>query len=84
MGAVDAANRFGYKRKKKHMFNEAGVPIEPFNIRDDVQSGLMTEDGFLKRSLQQEGVEERDPWLDTIREDQEKRLREEQQKAQDS
>jgi len=31
-----AALKFGYKRKKKHQFNETGVPIEPFNIRDEV------------------------------------------------
>lgn len=52
MGVIEAANKFGYKRKKKHLFNDAGIPIEPFNIRDDVKSGLLTEDGFLKRSLQ--------------------------------
>ena len=70
LGVLDAANRFGYKRKKKHMFNEAGVPIEPFNIRDDVKSGLLTEDGFLKRSLQDDRNRgDRDAWLDSIEAD---------------
>lgn len=64
---MEAANRFGYKRKKKHMFNEEGIPIEPFNIRDDIKSGLLTEDGFLKRSLKED--KEKDPWLETIQED---------------
>lgn len=68
LGVLDAANRFGQKRKKKHMFNEAGIPIEPFNIRDDVKSGLLTEDGFLKRSLQEKGGD-RDAWLESIEAD---------------
>jgi hypothetical protein len=50
------------------MFNDAGIPIEPFNIRDDVKSGLLTEDGFLKRSLQDKAGE-RDAWLDSIEQD---------------
>lgn len=63
----DAVNKFGYKRKKKYMYNEDGIPFEPFNIRDDVRSGLLTEDGFLKRSLQE--TKEKDPWLDSIEQD---------------
>ena len=51
-GLLDAAHRFGQKRKKKHMFTETGVPIEPFHIRNDIRDGLLTEQGFLKRSLQ--------------------------------
>lgn len=69
LGVLKAANRFGYKRKKKHMFNDAGVPIEPFNIKDDIKSGLLTEDGFLKRSLQERGGGDRDAWLESIEDD---------------
>ena len=49
------------------MFTETGIPIEPFNIQNDVKSGLLTEDGFLKRSLQEQ--REKDPWLDSIEAD---------------
>ena len=45
----DADDKFGYKRKKKHLFNDEGVPIEPFNIRDDVREGIITQEGALKR-----------------------------------
>jgi hypothetical protein len=38
----DADEKFGCKRKKKHLFNEEGLPIEPFNIRDDVANGIIT------------------------------------------
>ena len=38
---LKAANEHGYKRKKKHMFNEDGVEFEPFNIRNDIRDGLL-------------------------------------------
>lgn len=68
-GLLDAANRFGQKRKKKHMFTETGVPIEPFHIKNDIRDGLLTEQGFLKKSLQDYDKldnTERDAWLDSI------------------
>ena len=45
-GVLDAANKFGQKRKKKHMFTEFQgevIPIEPFHIRNDIKEGLLTE-----------------------------------------
>jgi len=51
LGMENAADRFGYKRKKKHMFTEQGVPIEPFNLKDDIKSGLLSKEGYLQRSL---------------------------------
>ena len=45
---LEAANKHGYKRKKKHMFNDGGVEIEPFHIRNDIRDGLLTTDGFVK------------------------------------
>ena len=32
IGLEDAASKFGLKRKKKYMFTDTGIPIEPFNI----------------------------------------------------
>lgn len=46
-----AANKHGYKRKKKHMFNEDGVAMEPFHIRNDIRDGLLTQEGYIKTSL---------------------------------
>lgn len=43
-----AANKHGYKRKKKHLYTEDGVEIEPFHIRNDIKDGLLTSDGFIK------------------------------------
>ena len=42
-----AALKFGYKRKKKHQFNEDGVPMEPFNINSEVRSGLLSKEGYI-------------------------------------
>ena len=62
------------------------VPIEPFNIKSDIREGLLTEEGYLKKSLQRHDNQEqvRDPWLDSIREDQDNMLKKEQQKQLDS
>ena len=49
-GLLEAANKHGYKRKKKHMFTEDGVEIEPFHIRNDIREGLLTTEGYLKNS----------------------------------
>jgi len=48
---LEAANKHGYKRKKKHIFTEDGVEIEPFHIRNDIRDGLLTQEGYLKTSL---------------------------------
>ena len=38
---MEAANKHGYKRKKKHMFTDDGVEIEPFHLRNDIRDGLL-------------------------------------------
>ena len=38
---IEAANKHGYKRKKKHMFTEDGIEIEPFHLRNDIRDGLL-------------------------------------------
>lgn len=73
----DAFDKYGQKRKKKHMYNEEGVKFEPFNIRQDVEDGLITQDGVVKK-LQ---MQEEDPWLQSINAQQEQMLKEEQAKA---
>jgi hypothetical protein len=30
------------------MFNEAGVPIEPFNLEKDIKNGYLTREGVFK------------------------------------
>ena len=67
---VEAANKHGYKRKKKHLFNGDGVEIEPFHIRNDIRDGLLNGDGFVKTSLRdfdrkQEREAFGDAWLES-------------------
>ena len=84
-GLVTAANKHGYKRKKKHMFNEGGDAIEPFHMRNDIRDGLLTEEGYIKTSLKDydrkmnnEAQVGTDAWLDSemVKLDQEKRMKE--------
>ena len=30
------------------MFNDAGIPIEPFNMENDIREGLITNEGIIK------------------------------------
>ncbi len=69
---VEAANKHGYKRKKKHMFTDDGVEIEPFHLRNDIRDGLLTSDGFVKTSLrdfdrkqEMQSMGASDAWLDS-------------------
>ena len=67
---IEAANKHGYKRKKKHMFTDDGVEIEPFHIRNDIRDGLLTSDGFIRTSLRdfdrkQQNEEFNDAWLES-------------------
>lgn len=48
IGVDQAAGRFAVKRKKKHLFNDAGVPIEPFNLENDIKDGFLTREGVFK------------------------------------
>lgn len=40
--------KFGEKRKKKYLFNDAGIPIEPFNLENDIKEGYLTKEGIAK------------------------------------
>jgi hypothetical protein len=57
------------------MFNDAGVPIEPFNLENDIKNGYLTREGIFKmerEKRQAESDEEQDAWFETIREQQAK------------
>ena len=41
IGFEDAASKFGVKRKKKYMFTDTGMPIEPFNLDNDIREGVI-------------------------------------------
>lgn len=70
LGVDEAATKFGVKRKKKHLFNDAGIPIEPFNIQNDIREGYLTKEGVFKMNREISGNEddgeERDDWLKSI------------------
>ena len=74
----EAAGKFAVKRKKKHLFNDAGIPIEPFNIANDIREGTLTREGVFKmeREKRDKGEEEseEDAWYESIKEDQAKML----------
>ena len=48
MGLLEAASKHGYKRRKKHMFTDDGIEIEPFHLRNDIRDGLLTSEGYVK------------------------------------
>lgn len=66
-----------YAERKLQANNEDGVKIEPFSLKDEIRGGIMTKDGVyrLKRErdgsidLQEddEGYENDDPWLNSIK-----------------
>ena len=64
-----AAQRFGVKRKKKHMFNDAGMAIEPFNLENDIKEGVLTREGVFKmeREKRYEEEELEDAWYESIK-----------------
>ena len=83
----DAAGKFAVKRKKKHMFNDAGVPMEPFNLENDIKDGFLTREGVFKmerEKRQAESDEEQDAWFESIREQQAKMQLEKSHRQQDS
>ncbi len=70
LGVDQAAGKFAVKRKKKHIFNESGVPIEPFNLQNDIKEGYLTREGVFKmerEKRQAESDEEHDAWFDSIK-----------------
>lgn len=62
------------------MFNDAGVPIEPFNLDNDIREGYLTREGVFKmnREMQKKDdeEEEEDAWYQSIKDDQMKMLME--------
>jgi hypothetical protein len=74
----EAAGKFAVKRKKKHLFNDAGIPIEPFNIANDIREGTLTREGVFKmeREKRDKGEEEseEDAWYESIKDEQAKML----------
>ena len=48
VGLDDAAGKFGVKRRKKYLFNDGGIPIEPFNLENDIKEGYLTREGAFK------------------------------------
>lgn len=95
LGVDQAADKFGMKRKKKHLFNDGGVPIEPFNIKNDIREGTLTREGVFmmerdKKRARKEGPandeceEEEDAWFASVQEDQAKMMFEKSQKQADS
>jgi len=41
----EGARRVGIKRKKKYMYNDAGVPMEPFTLEKELRNGVLTSAG---------------------------------------
>ncbi len=71
-GFDQAAKKYGVKRKKKYMFNEVGIPIEPFNLENDIKGGVLSNEGIFKmerekRQLEQEDDELKDAWFDSVK-----------------
>ena len=81
-----AAQKFGEKRKKKYMFNEVGIPIEPFNLDNDIKEGLLTREGVftLKREKKYEEDELKDAWFDSVKDQQAKMLFQKSQNQENS
>jgi hypothetical protein len=87
LGVDQAAGKFGVKRRKKHLFNEAGVPIEPFNLESDIKEGFLTREGVFKmerEKRQAESDEEEDAWYESVKQDQARMLYKKSQRQQDS
>ena len=57
--------------------------VEPFNIKGEVKSGLLDEQGFIKRQLNDSDGEQ-DAWFSSMKNQQEELQKKEQQEAIDS
>ena len=58
--------KHGKKRKKKHLFNEDGVRIEAFNMQDDIRNRVINDAGAYNENWEKQ--QEKDPWLESIKE----------------
>jgi len=80
---LDKVNKkFRVKRKKKYLFNEEGVKIEPFKM----DSSTVENHGgvLLMHEARRGSDDEDDPWYESIRTQQEELLKEEAKKQKDS
>ena len=82
IGFEGAASKFGVKRKKKYLFNDAGIPMEPFNLENDIKEGMLTKEGIYKMDKEKNYEEDelKDPWYDSVRDEQNKMIYEKSQK----
>ena len=83
IGLEEAANKFSRKRKKKYLFNDVGMPIEPFSLDNDIKEGLVTREGVMKLGREKKKEDDeglKDEWYESIRDDQNKMLYEKSQK----
>ncbi len=76
-GGEHAAHKFGVKRRRKYLFNEEGIPIEPFNMAKD-------ENGNMLLDREKNYEDEEDPWLLSIKQEQDERRKKECMQAADS
>ncbi len=78
--------KFGQKRRKKYLFNDAGMPIEPFNLENDIKEGILTREGIFKmeREKKYEDDDLQDAWFDSIKDQQSKMMYDKSQQQVDS
>lgn len=82
MNLDKADKKFKVRRKKKHLFNDAGIKIEPFSMGND----LVEKHGniLLMNENNKDSDEEDDPWYASIRQQQEELLKEKAREQIDS
>lgn len=82
MNLDKADEKYRVKRKKKYLFNDAGIKIEPFKMDSSVveNHGGVT----LMHEGRKDSDEEDDPWYESIKQQQEEMLKENVRKQIDS
>ena len=68
------------------MFNDAGMPIEPFNLENDIKEGNLTREGVFKlnREKKYDDDDLKDAWFDSVKDSQAKMLYDKSQIQNDS
>lgn len=53
------------------MFTDTGMPIEPFNLENDIKEGVLSREGIhkLEREKKYDDEDLNDPWYESIKED---------------
>ena len=77
-----ADKKFRVKRKKKHLFNDAGIKIEPFRMSD--RAVEKHGDMLILNENVRDSDEEDDPWYESIRQQQEDMLKQKAREQVDS